>query len=290
MTFQYSANKGPLQFKWWQMLLFGVLIIGFLFIIFPQQLFLDALMHDPHPSQVSIGYLKNLIEKDPSNIKLKVYLAEQELQIGEVQNSKKLIEPYISLTPDSELQWKILWLHYQLIRVQAFELNSKSPERIAMEAQLTELLPVITKSPYLSLDQVIKLADDSLAFDRPQYAVKLYKLAISKHKKMPTSFYTNAGKAALYVKDYQSSADFYLLAMQQSVTLDEKRLNYINAINSLKLQGTELVALNFAQKHIDGLKNDKSTLLYLVNVALQASQQKLAEKYVNQLLQLRYQE
>ena len=78
------------------------------------------------------------------------------------------------------------------------------------------------------------------------------------------------------------------MAMKKSTSIDEKRLYYLKALDSLRAGGAESSALEFAQKNIDGLENDKKTLIYLAKLAIWAGKQQVAEQYMNQLLQIKY--
>lgn len=289
MTYQFSANKRR-AFSWWQMLLFIVLISGFLIILFPPKSLLNTLLYNSTPSDVSISYLKNLIAKDPSNTDLKLILAQQQFHMGKVQAAKKTILSFINTPTNSDIRWRTLWLIYSITRVEAFEFKEDDPKRAEKVAALIQMLPLLEKSPFLNNEDKASVADDALAFDQPYIANNLYKSLIQLHLKMSVSFYEKAGKAALYVEDYENSAQSYLAAMKASTSIDDKRFYFMKAVESLNFAGVAANTLAFAQKNIDGLKNDNQTLSFLANIALSASRQKDAQEYINQVLQLHYQD
>ena len=156
------------------------------------------------------------------------------------------------------------------------------------ESILKQVLSVLLQSPYLSANEQAHLADDALALDLPEIANSFYKIAIDRHVNRGRAFFVKAARTALFTKDYQKSAQFFILAMKQRPTLKDKRLYYKKAVTSLKLSGVETEALKFAQENIDGLARDTNTLAYLAKLALEAGQQKTAEQYTDQLLQLQY--
>lgn len=288
MIFPFDANKKI--FSWWQMLLFALLLLGFLIFLFPKRLFTNSVLHTHSPSEVSIGYLKNLLAKDPSNLDLQMSLAEQEFQLGEIQEAKKIISPSLTLEPNSDFQWRILWLYFQITRVETFALPQESSQRQEKTSILKQVLSVLLLSPYLTADEQARLADDALALDLPEMANSLYKLAIDRHVKRGIAFFIKAARTALFTKDYPRSAQFFILAMKRSNTLKNKQLYFKKAVDSLNLSGNETKALKFAQENIDGLAQDTSTLAYLAKLALEAGEQKIAEQYTDQLLQLQYQD
>lgn len=290
MTSQFAVNKKKRPpFGWWQMLVAVVLLIGVMILLFPKKSFVDLLVSNHEPSAVSISYLKNMVDNDPTNRDLRMNLAQQQFKMGQIQEAKTTISSVISFAPSSDFQWNVLWLYYLITRVEAFQLKEKSPDRLEKEAKLRALQIVLARSPLLPTNKQQILANDALAFEQPSVANYLDK-KIMAQSKQPVAFYAEAGKTALYVKDFQGSADFYRLAMEKSGTLEDKRLYYTKALVSLSAAGTDEKALEFAQKNIDGLAKDKSTLIYLTKLALRAGQQKIAAGYINQLLQLKYQD
>ncbi|KTD66565.1 hypothetical protein Lsan_0510 [Legionella santicrucis] len=288
MNSPFDANKQKKPFSWWQMLLFILLFIGFLIFLFPQKLFMNTLLKTDKPSAVSISYLQNAVKNNPTDADLRVSLAQQQFQLGQVEEAKKTITPYINDRPNSNFEWRILWLYYKILTVEAFQLKEHNPQRKEKEALLRSLQNVLIHSPLLTSKELLELADSALAFDRPDLADLIYQKINLQGENQSVAFYAKAGKVALYVKNYQGSANYFLMAMKKSTSLDKKRLYYTKALDSLRAGGTESKALEFAQKNIDGLEKDKNTLMYLAKLALGAGQQKVAEQYINQLLQLKY--
>jgi hypothetical protein len=288
MNYPFAANKKKNPFNWWQMLFFVLLVIGFLIFLFPKKLFNETFLRNTKPSAVSISYLKNLVEKNPDDVNLRMNLAQQQFTVGQVKDAKKTISPLVKLNPSSQFQWEVLWLYYQIVSVETFQLKEKTVARKEKETLLKTMQISLTNSPYLTLEQQEQLAGNALAFEQPYLANQLYKKITLRGGKKSAAFYANAGKAALYVKDYQSSAEFYRLAMDVSSTLEEKRRYYINALDSLSASGSDSKTLEFAKKNLDGLSKDENTLFYLTKLALRVGQQKAAEFYANQLLQLDY--
>jgi len=290
MTSQLNANKRNNYFSWVQLLFFSVIIVIFFFILFPQKLLRQSLMNNPAPSALSIDYLQSLVKQEPNNIMLKISLAKQLFETGEVQKANNIIEPFITNSPETEAQWNALALYYQIIRSKAFELSEKSSARKQDEAILQAMLLILVNSPYLSANDAAALANDALAFDKPQTAITLYKSSLKSGKNQSVSFYETSAKAALFVSDYKTSAQFYLLAMQNSDTIEQKRFYFMKAVDSLKASGNPASALELAKNNIGNLAKDKSILIYLAKVAIGANQPKIAEYYITQALQLQYEE
>ena len=291
MIFRSSANLNKSRiFPWWKILLFGGLFLATLYFLFPPALFLKSIETNPEPNQLTAVYLKNLIEKYPHNVDLKISLGEQELSEGHLPEAEKIINTYYTQTPKTDLEWKVFWLHYLLLRTKTYALENSDATRKVQEAQLAALIPAFLHSPVLTIDEITILADDALANDNSQLAVDLYKKAETLPNQKTIAFYEQAAKAALFAKSYQDSANFYLEAMGESTTLPQKKLFFMKAVDSIQEAGSASVALGFARKHVAGLEHDQDVLIYLAQLALSANDTQGAEGYIKEALKLEYRE
>jgi thioredoxin-like negative regulator of GroEL len=290
MNSAFDANKSRPLFSWWKVFIFALLIVGFLILLFPERLFVNALIQDSQPSDVTINYLKNQIKKEPNNIALKLSLARQQMLMGRINEAKEIILPYLTRTPRTDFEWKALWLDYELTRIETYQLKETDPARLSREDELKKLIHLLMTSPNLGAEEEANLAEQALALDLPMEANQLYDRAISRKIKKPAAFFAKAATVALFTKKYQDAARFYLQAMQQSKRLKSKRRYYMKAIQSLIESGDSKKAMQLALVSIDGLKDDETTLLFLVELAFQAGEGQVAENYVNQLLHIKYQD
>ncbi len=275
------------KFAWWHILLFTALLLLLLLFLFPKQLLIKSLINNPNPSALSIIYLRNLAALQPQNMELKLALAEQELKLGNVSNTANIIAPYITLSPHSPEQWKVLWLHYQVTKTQAFALPEKSPVRLADEKILRQLLPILAQSPDSNVQMIDSLAQDALALGEVKTALILYKTAAKFPGHNSPEFFAQAGKTALFISDYQDSAEFYLLAMQKSTSIDDQRNYFIAALKSLMAGAKFNDALKFSEKNINGLAKDPTTLIFLAKMALSADKPDVAQRYIKRVLQFK---
>lgn len=281
--------KPSKKFAWWYIVLFALALIVLLALLFPQQLFLRTLINSNQPNAASVLYLRNLLALHPDNSELALALVQQEFALGDHAAAEHDIAPYLTATPQTTLQWKTLWIYYQIVRAQTYALLENNPERRNREAALAKLLSQLAASPLLTANNIAQLAQDALALDQVQLAMGFYRLAAQHPESQSASFFAQAGKTALFVSDYAASAQFYLLAMQKSGTIDLKRDYFAQAINSLAASGHADAIITFANAHIDGLAQDKATLLLLAKTALRADRPDRAQEYIREVLQLQYQ-
>lgn len=245
-------------------------------------------MNTSTPSTLAVNYLQNLIKLKPDNIDLKIALAQQELSLGNIEEASEIINPFLVPLPYTANQWKALWIYYQILRTKAYALPEKSPQRRKYLDDLRTILPVLAQSKYLSDADLDRLAQDSVGFGQVGMAVTLYKMNAGLNLNKPVSYFANAAKVALYDSDYASNAMFNSIAMRKSKSLADKRRYFMAAVTGLMAGNLYDQAMRFAQTNIDGLANDKQTLLFLSNMSLRAGKPGNAEKYVKQLLHLKY--
>lgn len=295
VTLPSAATKRKRLLIWLVIPLFSGLLIAFLVILYPKKSFIHTLMYPIHPSEVSINYLKNLIEEYPKDLSLKLALADQEIRVGKISEAKDLIQPYLSLKPKNSYEWKVLWMYYQIVRIETFALPEGNLQRERKMDILAKLSTTLLEAPNMTSDKAGQMAEESLGLGQTDNAARFYRMAIPKNKSLqqlnrPASFYAQAARAMLYVKDYQNSANYFLMAMQQSKGRLEKRSYFIKAVESLEAEGSAAKAYAFAEKHVDGMNKDPQVLKYLTQLALGANKTEKVRVYMGQLLQLQYSE
>lgn len=285
-----NANRKSIL-SWWHFIVLFLLLSGLLWIFFPKNFFIKSIVSTEKPSLLSVSYLKNLVEKNPDNLEWKILLAEQEISIGKLDEAKAFLLPWVSMTPNTPFQWKVLWLYYRITREEAFALKENSEARLLKMKTLKILATKLSESQDLKPKEKLMLASDALAMEMPAVANFLYQETLLKSKdSYSPHFFAKAGSTALFAKDYEHAATFYLIAMERSVTQDDKRRYFLKAIDSLIKTGDPKRAFTVARKNIDGLEHDKTTNIFMAKLAINAGEQKIAEHYVNFLIQIRYQD
>lgn len=289
MSFQSNAHKHSPRswFRWWYILLFTGLLLGVLLIFFPQQLLIDALTKNSQSSQLTVTYLRNLAALSSKNTDLQIALAKQEITLGNFANADKVVKPLLTWTPQEPVQWQAILIHLLVLTSQTFAYPEKSEKRLQGEKQMKQLLTVLTKYPDLSADQAKDLAQKALELNEAGLSVTFYKRAAESAPQSP-DFLANAGKVALFVSDYQTSAQFYILAMKASKDLNQQRTYYQAALNSLLANGKTTTIMPFAEKNLGDLAKDQQTLIFLAKTAQSVGQKDDALKYIKQALDFQY--
>lgn len=219
----------------------------------------------------------------------KIKQVQRQIDVDDINSAKLALLPQLTFSPKNKIQWKILALYYQAIRKEAFGLPQGSGLRIKNEITMEKILPILAHSPILSVNQAQALAEDALAHNEPKTTLMFYDRILSTGVYRAVHFYVNVATIAFFVGDYPKSAKYFFLAMQKSNTIDQKRIYFVDAVNALTADGKPEKSLQVAIKNIDGLNNDKQTLLFLSRLALSSNNVDLAEKYITQVIQLHFQ-
>lgn len=275
-------------FNWWLVLIFLGLLLGLFLLLYPEKRWIASLTESKTPSPLALTYLQNMVALQPNNADLKIALAQQELGAGHLNDAQAIITAYLTPIPYSAAQWKALWIYYQIIRIKAYALQPNNPQRQNYTAIIKSFIPLLVQSNYLTNADRDLLAQDALSFNQVKMGISLYKINTRLNSNRPASYFIHAAKVSLFVSDYQTSADFYLLAMQKSKHLTQKRDNFIAALKSLMSGDLYSQAIDFIQENIDGLSGDDTTILFITNMALAAGKPAVAEKYIKQIIHLTY--
>lgn len=280
-----SLKTNKYTFSWLGVIVFSAVACILLLILFPKKVLLNNILHDKNSSPLTIIYLKDLIKHNPDNTQYKISLIQQEISLGHLNIAKQLLEQYKDFDWSSAERWTLQFLSYKIHRIETFALKSHTAKRIDAEQTLKKLLMILQQSPNLSGSDAILLGDDALAMNEPAVALSFYQQVLKKQHQLPVSFYAKVGQAGLYVSDYQTSASFYLLALKNSKSIDKQQLYFMKAMDSFRAGKQFDKALVLLPRY-DKLINNKSTLMYVINLALNANQPALAEQYASRLWML----
>jgi hypothetical protein len=267
-----KRNHKPL-FPWFGISFFSIIAMSILLLLFPQKILISLIVNSENTSPLTIAYLKDLIHRNPENIDYKISLAKQEMQLGNLSEAERIIQPYLSIENPIKIpikwHWEAKFIDYNITRLRAFELPEHSLRRLFFEKHLENTLYQLQKSPFLSLENSIDLGDSALAFNHPGMANGFYRLLLNSPTPLSPHRYEKAGQAALYVSDYPTSIKFYQLAIQNSAGAEKRRL--ILALTQIALRSNQpKLAEEFLEPVISLNDYDENTFqlaytIYLLN-------------------------
>ncbi len=263
----------------------SVLALGYCLLLFFNHLFLKNLINTTTPSKLAVKYLNQSIRIYPKNTDLKFTLARLKLELGQIQEAKQIIAPYLNNKQDVTNYWKAEFVQYLILRAQTYKMEPNSKMRLAAENQLKTSLLYLLKAPSFTTQQSLTLAHDALANERPDIAMQFYQKAYASSKNnLSLEEQEGAARAALYVGQYETSAHYYELALAKQPSYEKRKQLFIQAIQSLISGNKPHNALLFAERYEKYFRRDSKIWLYLTNVAQAANQPTIASRYIQRAL------
>ena len=287
-----------------EIVLFVLAVMLLLSTLFPYQLLRQKISEQENYTVVNKDYLQNLVKIYPYDQKLRLALIEQEVGLGEFDAAqaniavlKGIISSNRALLPisasvklcKSSTQQELDWQEYILEKTKVHAIPLGSSSRTAaledLKIKITELATNSNKICSTLTDQkLLLLAQDSLAINQPTLAMAIYNNLLVNNKVIKGTWLISAAQTALSMGDYVVSAQFYLMALQDTNDIGQQRIYYLNALKALIAGNYASQALAIADKYYNSRFANQSMLLYLVELALLADQPKRAEYYLTQLI------
>lgn len=280
-----SAERPFLAPLWLILLLGGIVIIG-LILIYPQRDLIRRVSEAPE-SQLSSAYLSNLLRSDPNNPQLRLLLARQQLNQGEIALARATLQPALN-SSDAETRRDALWLLWQVGEIEYNRLPAQ-PEapRETLKAELRARLLELSEQTWPE-ETRLQLANKAFELGERELGLQLYKRLAGQtsNRAQAALLYEKAAREGLAFSNYRASAELYILARQAT---NEPRLarQYFHAALRALQSGNQLAtALDLGERELGNLADDEETLLLLTQIARAAGRPDIADRYVRRLLKM----
>ena len=262
----------------WEVIAFVIGVVVILMLIFPQETLRETLSKENKPSVVTEMYLQNVVHLYPKNLKLALLLAQQQLDLGELDEAEHTIKKINPALLSSKSQPEYAWMYYRLKLKQAYALT---PDSEAQKEAFDELKSSLKQFETMKLtpEETYQLGKDALALNAPSTATVFFKQLSTMPGAKKFNWEEEAANAALWSKDYKGAAEFYAVAMNNAKTLEQKRNYYMKTLKTYQAGNLVNDAIEFAQKNYNAKFMDKATLEYLSKLALAANRPDLAQQY-----------
>lgn len=280
-----STPKRPQLAPLWVILPLAGMVALTLIIAFPQGDLVSHLIKAPD-GPLTNAYLSNLLRVDPENPNLRLMLARNQMQTGELQLVAQTLAPALR-SDQSKIREEAQWL---LFRTDELRLSSMKlgPDRDRLKTELRQLLKSMIQYDQ-SEDRLTQMARSAFNLGDIEFGIAIFEKLASNGKKPSPSLYGETGKEALSQSEYRTSARFFLLAARQSDSLEEERKYFLSALASfasgeLLAEGVGIAADYLAQSA--RLMEDNEILIKMVESSRAARRPDLADRYARQLLRL----
>jgi hypothetical protein len=265
-------------FSYWMifLVLFAVLII--LAYLFPGKSLVTTLLNQEYISEVDLHYSLLLTER-------KNNITYSEIHENPALVIQKINQQRLAFKDSGEID--NLWFNYIILRVISYNpMVNKDIKQQATNGMLGffETFKTLPKTE----PQLEQLAKDALAIGQSSWALYFYEQLIVANPNRSVDFYANTGKVALWSKQCIKSANYYFIAQHKTQALIDKRYFYFQALKILFQCDQTSLAIQLADKNIDGLSSDIQTYEMLIDLAIKGNQPATAQKYLIKLLQLKH--
>ncbi len=269
------------------LLLFGFILISIalLFFFFPKEELLMNIAAQRQADKVAKEYIENLIALYPKDSKLKLLAAEKNIKLGHVANAVKDIMPFINHRIQTKEDWQALWLYFQILKLETYSMPEVSYQRRSGFLKMKHMLEMLSAGN-LTSGQLMSLALDAGDLNEPKIVLGLYARVLKMQPEGEAVLYAQGGKYALGYSEYETSAQLYFIAEKLAYPLLEKRDYFISGLKSLQSGNLLDEAMKASEQHIDGLSNDRDTLLFLAKLALASNHVSLAQQQMKKILRM----
>ncbi len=278
-----TASLKPRErlFPWWTMALFGLGIAGALLLFFPQRWLLSQ-VEQTHPGdRLSTEYLEALIRSQPGDTALRLALARQYLAARQWPAADRTLQPLLDAS-DPEPRSAARLLAFDSLAGQLAATQEGAGERASLLQQLWQLArhSALTSSRWLTL---ANLAEGQQQAGIAEFA---FRKLTEIHPDQALLWLERSAVLQLAQGHYQSAADRYFRAMQQAQGRSRQRHFFLQGMRSLQSGNLLPEALASARRYGGPLRDDRDTLVFLIQLCRAAGDLNEAERYARRLLKM----
>ncbi|MES1932730.1 hypothetical protein T35B1_08974 [Salinisphaera shabanensis T35B1] len=261
----------------------GVLVLA-LVLLFPARRFLSLSqgdMEDGQPSSVSITYLEAMLEANPDDEQLRLKLARQLAQAGNIPKALEVMAP-LADSDDVDVRWL-----YHQISWQAYNaLAEEDPRRASQRGELLAQMNRLEQSPNLGSDQLELLAKRWLELGEPARAASLYERLAEQNPDRAYAWYGEAARWWLAADAPQRAAEAWQSAFEIAEDEDRRRDAALAALDAAQ-QTNDGSSLRMAGEFIDAYPDDPTFLDIGIEMALANNRLAQAQIWSRRYVQLR---
>lgn len=266
----------------------GLMVAGGLALVFPYRSIDEELARARHLADpLQIAYLRAWLNVRPERGSLRLTLAQQLAEAGELEAARAQLQP-LRADKDARLRQQALLLALDIETIELGRLDPNDPQRTQRQRALQDELRRVVQdrlgSPVNEFD--IELARRAAALQAHEATRLVYQRLLSGGARLPAAGWEDAARAMLGLGEAGLAAQLYFAARDSASPRSEQRRLFIAALDALQGTGRPALALQAAQRELGALATDTEVLEYLTRLALAANRPDLAQRYAQMLLRL----
>ncbi len=167
MSYVDNVHKKNYVVTYKELVFIFVVFCVILFVLYPKDLLKDQILSEKSNYDLSMLYLKNLIEHEPENEELMLILAEQSLRTGKKDLSLRLLELLLE-SENEDYKNRATLLTYELKKDDYFYYKDKDKKAVEKE-KLRKMFLNIMDAKLYSLEESKKWYEEALFFENYKY-------------------------------------------------------------------------------------------------------------------------
>ena len=262
----------------WALAGFAVLIGLALRLLFPEASLLALLVQAPRNDPLTVSYLSNLHEMEPTNPQTAVLLARTRLAQGRTSEALALASLY-ARSADPELRRAAMRVRLDVLREELVD-RGQSANTFAAAALAAAVRESLDQR--WTRDELLLLAADAAAARDAALERTVYD-RITEREHDPV-WLEAAARRFLARGDYRFASRLFFLARRNAVSPPAARSLYLEGVRALQSGNLPGEALAAAEAELGPLAGDEAIALELVKLSLAAGQPEVAARYMKRLL------
>lgn len=261
-----------------QLVLVALMVTVLLVVIFPRKALVEKLYDQETLDELTLSYIQNLYRADTRNADLALLLARSQLADLSRPELEELLTPLATAGDERQkLQARIMLIDRYEERLDE-EIDAQEQAQILANARA---LLTVASQDELPKALAGKLANFAFDWDMPQLGLIFFAKGEGGRSVRVLERYA---EVALADGNYAMSGEYYLLAREEAKDLSEARRLFKVGIGVLIQGGLYKPAMSAVVKHLGSLDDDPDTLRFVVRVALDSDDAKLAAEYGRRLV------
>ena len=247
-------------------------------LLFPEANLLALLVQAPRNDPLTVSYLSNLHEMEPTNPQTALLLARTRLAQGRTSEALALASLYARST-DPELRRTAMRVRLDVLREELAHQDRRANGSAA--TALADAVRASLGQPW-ARDELLLLAADAAAAGDAALERRVYD-RITEREHDP-AWLEEAARRFLGRGEYRFASQLFFLARRNTIAPPGARALYLEGVHALQSGNLPREALAAAEAELGPLAGDEQIALELVQLALTAGQPEVAARHMKRLL------
>lgn len=240
------------------------------------------IVQDPAPNELTVAYLEAWLRGAPSDPVYLSVLANQYLSLGRCDQARAAADRLSRLgVPQSRR--KAIQIELRCNEMRAFAAAPHSPQRAALMVRVASQLDAAVPLAW-DTQELAALAAQALSVGAPAVAARYKERLAQTDPARRAHWQGEAARQWLAAGEYRRAANAQFAAQAASSNRDAARAAFIAGVRALQAGNLLDEALAQAQRHVDGLADDRQTLEVLLQLARAAQRPDLVDRYARALM------